>query len=100
MSDLISRRQIHDYIQSQINPYGKPFEGTAYEFGIKVMDYIENMTSPELPVCGSGKWLYDGFAGEWLCSHCHSQIALSDDRNAHPNFCPECGADMRKKVTE
>lgn len=55
MSDLISRRQIHDYIQSQINPYGKPFEGTAYEFGLKIMDYIKNMSTVK-PV-----------RGEWVC---------------------------------
>ena len=40
MSD---KRKIYDYIKRTINPYGKPFEGTAYEFGLKIMDYIENM---------------------------------------------------------
>ena len=43
MSDLISRCQISRYIKTQINPYGKPFEGSLYEFGLKVMEYIENM---------------------------------------------------------
>ena len=40
MSD---KRKIYDYIKRTINPYGKPFEGTAYELGLKIMDYIENM---------------------------------------------------------
>jgi hypothetical protein len=40
MSD---KRKIYDYIKKTINPYGRPFEGTAYEFGIKIMDFIENM---------------------------------------------------------
>lgn len=40
MSD---KRKIYDYIKRTINPYGRPFEGTAYEFGLKIMDYIENM---------------------------------------------------------
>lgn len=40
MSD---KRKIYDYIKRTINPYGRPFEGTAYEFGIKIMDFIENM---------------------------------------------------------
>ena len=40
MSD---KSKIYDYIKRTINPYGKPFEGTAYEFGLKIMDYIENM---------------------------------------------------------
>ena len=40
MSD---KRKIYDYIKRAINPYGRPFEGTAYELGVKIMDYIENM---------------------------------------------------------
>lgn len=40
MSD---KRKIYNYIKRTINPYGRPFEGTAYEFGLKIMDYIENM---------------------------------------------------------
>lgn len=45
MSDLISRKKIHDYIKGKINPYGKPFEGTAYELGLKIMRYIDAMDS-------------------------------------------------------
>lgn len=37
------KSKIYDYIKRTINPYGKPFEGTAYELGLKIMDYIENM---------------------------------------------------------
>ena len=40
MSD---KSKIYDYIKRTINPYRKPFEGTAYELGLKIMDYIENM---------------------------------------------------------
>ena len=40
MSD---KSKIYDYIKRTINPYGKPFKGTAYELGVKIMDYIENM---------------------------------------------------------
>jgi hypothetical protein len=39
--DLINR--IISHIQAEINPYGKPFEGTAYEFGQKLMQYLESM---------------------------------------------------------
>ena len=45
MSDLISRKKILDYIKGEINPYGKPFEGTAYELGLKIMRYIDAMDS-------------------------------------------------------
>lgn len=40
MSD---KHKIYDYIKRTINPYGRPFEGTAYELGLKIMDYNENM---------------------------------------------------------
>ena len=40
MSD---KRKIYDYIKKTINPYGRPFNGTAYELGVKIMDFIENM---------------------------------------------------------
>ena len=45
MSDLISRKKIRDYIKGKINPYGKPFEGTAYELALKIMRYIDAMDS-------------------------------------------------------
>ena len=47
MSDLISGNKIYNYIKAQINPYGKPFEGDVYEFGIKLMEYIEQMDAEE-----------------------------------------------------
>ena len=34
MSD---RDEIYDYIKREINPYGRPFKGTAFEFGVKNM---------------------------------------------------------------
>jgi hypothetical protein len=37
------KHKIYDYIKRTINPYGRPFEGTAYEFGLKIMDFIENI---------------------------------------------------------
>lgn len=40
MSD---KSKIYNYIKRTISPYGRPFEGTAYEFGLKIMDFIENM---------------------------------------------------------
>lgn len=49
-NDLISRKlvyadKISGYIKAEINPYGKPFEGTAYELGLKIMKYIDNMNA-------------------------------------------------------
>ena len=39
--DLINR--IISHIQAEINPYGEPFEGSAHDFGQKLMHYLENM---------------------------------------------------------
>ncbi len=48
-SDLNGRKLVYAddicrYIKTKINPYGKPFKGSAYEFGLKIMEYIENMS--------------------------------------------------------
>ena len=40
---LTDANKIRDYVKEQINPYGKPFEGSVYEFGLKIMHYIDNM---------------------------------------------------------
>ena len=46
-----------------------------------------------------GEWILEEKAGVdyWCCSHCHK---IRSEYYAKPkdNFCPECGADMRKKV--
>lgn len=46
-----------------------------------------------------GEWILEEKAGidYWCCSHCHK---IRSEYYAKPkdNFCPECGADMRKKV--
>ena len=39
---LINAETLSDYIKREINPYGRPFEGTVYEFGLKLMKYLEN----------------------------------------------------------
>lgn len=39
---LTDAEKISNYIKSEINSYGKPFKGNAYEFGIKLIKYLEN----------------------------------------------------------
>ena len=41
--ELSKSQKIYNFIKREINPYGKPFEGTVYEFGLKVMNYITNL---------------------------------------------------------
>ena len=40
---MIEKYKILDCIKREINPYGKPFKGTAYELGLKIMDFIKSM---------------------------------------------------------
>lgn len=42
---LTDANKIRDYVKEKINPYGKPFEGSVYEFGLKIMRYIDNMSA-------------------------------------------------------
>ena len=59
MEDLIRKSKIYNYIKAQINPFGKPFEGDVYEFGIKLMEYIEQMDAEESVTDTNvgGKWI-------------------------------------------
>lgn len=40
---MIDEKKLINYIKAEINPYGRPFEGTVFEFGCKVMEHIEKM---------------------------------------------------------
>lgn len=89
MNEIQTRIQIYNYIKAEINPYGKPFEGTAFEFGEKVMDYIRNMGE-------QAEWLEikDVMGDIWLqCSECRTIT-----KRTSLDICPICGCYMRKKV--
>ena len=40
---MIDERKLTRYIKTEINPYGKPFDGTVFEFGNMLIDYMERM---------------------------------------------------------
>ena len=42
---LINAETISDYVKREINPYGRPFKGTVYEFGLKLMKYLEDASA-------------------------------------------------------
>ena len=37
---LIDRNKLYNHIKTETNPYGKPFDGTIYEFWDELMDYL------------------------------------------------------------
>lgn len=59
------KKKIYNYIKAQINPFGRPYKGNAYELGLKIMNYIENMDEAEESFLGNdvtgtnvgGKWI-------------------------------------------
>lgn len=48
-----------------------------------------------------GEWIWDVHTGRYHCSRCGELAPLfkdgDDDYIYNPNFCPDCGADMRKE---
>lgn len=89
MNEIQTRIKIYNYIKAEINPYGKPFEGTVFEFGEKVMDYIGNMGE-------QAEWLETKNVIDELylkCSQCGVVTKRTD-----LSICPICGCYMRKKV--
>ena len=94
MSDLIHRNKLYNYIKAEINRYGKPFKGSAYEFGVKLMYYILNMETVEVKPVVHGVWLPMHFGGVWMCLNCKTLT----NTNEATKFCSECGADMRNEV--
>lgn len=53
---MIDSGKLKKYIKSEINPYGKPFEGTVYDFGLKIMDYIDAMEKLDLDAIDRLPW--------------------------------------------
>lgn len=90
MNDLISRAALLREFETERHD-----NDLWHITGIKA--FIENAPAVDAKPVVRGEWKFNHFYDEWECSQCGSLIALSDDENGHPNFCPECGADMRKK---
>lgn len=51
-----------------------------------------------------GKWIHDNTLKYFFCSECGEPSLTDDDRYIYsmdfPNFCPNCGADMREREQE
>ena len=87
MSDLMRRSELKESLI-----HCKELGRKSFEAVLKVID--KQPTIEAVPVV-HGEWTHTGIANEWECSNCKSQMVLSDDVNGHPNYCCNCGADMR-----
>ncbi len=61
---------------------------------------IRNIPAADVRPVVRGKWKHKpGHDGEWLCGVCNHDLEFIDGRTmGMPNFCPNCGADMREKA--
>ena len=92
MAYLIDRNKLYNHIKTEINPYGKPFKGSAYEFGNKLMDDLMEMEVVDAKPIVHGKWIHD-INNMYGCSVCMNRETMSPKKMK--NFCPNCGAYMK-----
>lgn len=82
-NDLISRSALEKEI------FGPGSYDTYEELLDAVRKAIDNAPAVERP---KGEWIYKNY--HWVCDKCWDSFMLSSD------FCPHCGADMRKGSVE
>ena len=92
-------QKIIDHIRGKyVDAYGR--RNTVNQFFWDTIRYIEkkvrSIPSVE-PV--RGEWEKTRLAMEYMCSNCQSIVYESYTKTGYklPNFCPNCGADMRKE---
>ena len=92
MSDLISRSKLIEELKQRAGMWKKTTE--------IICDVIENQPPVEAVPVVHGEWEQTRFANEYLCSNCQviSYAQLIRQGFKKFDFCPNCGADMRKKV--
>ena len=98
MSDLISRSALLDFIRDRIGVRTEEADYHKHLF-IEVVKRQPTIEAVPVPVA-RGEWIDEGdylttAYGKFdvcTCSACKSVITIND----YDNYCPACGADMRK----
>ena len=90
MSDLISRSALASKIRTLADYDYHDARRQAFK---QCLDYIHNMPTIEAVEVKHGEWKMRG--GKAYCSECN-YLTLE----VEANFCPNCGADMRKGGAE
>lgn len=92
MSDLISRSAL---IEAMEKKYDVAKEKAFYSVGLSqgfivCEELIKEQPTVEAREVVHGEWKYRKLWGFYTCSECNHGSKTQD------NFCPNCGADMRK----
>jgi hypothetical protein len=100
--DLISRKVLLDSLEKEQQIYEDNCSSPSFWTALSV---VRHMPTVEAKPVVHGEWIKE--PGDWKssttgepltvhqCSNCRSYFI-----HAPYNFCPNCGADMRKKVAE
>lgn len=92
MSDLISRKALIDILAKY--KFGAIKSESEREYTKEtVLNFVKEQPTVEAIPVVHGEWI----GGKWYkeCSVCSEVFTPT---TTLPNFCPNCGADMRKKV--
>ena len=93
LNDEAEIRRAYEY-----NPHvtSTDFEETL----VSVFDAIDEAPSIDIEpkrgewICHEGRWIdFDYYPTKYECNQCHHYVDVASDKN----FCPNCGADMRKE---
>ena len=92
MSDLISREALIDALEKEEKVYEDNMSVPSFFTALSVIRHLPTIEA--VPVV-HGEWerIPYSFVGGYRCSCCGQKTL-----ERHWNFCPNCGADMRKKV--
>lgn len=84
MSDLIDRQALREDIE-------KIYKYDCQTFVVHYAQVIDDLSFIEPKRKKTGHWIdTDNYYQRWKCSECGCHT-----RDAEPNYCPNCGADMR-----
>ena len=103
MSRYIDADKVLEKINKICNRCGKMNKNNGVMCGAcyfdEAKDMIDDFPTAEVKPIVYGEWLYTGDMfneGELVCSKCGHKIDVADKSN----FCPNCGAIMRKESKE
>lgn len=92
--EYISKPAITDRIEMMYRKHGELYDAQ------QILCDIEDMTPADVRENTRGCWqksYYDNVARTANCSKCGELLIFKQPGEKAPNFCPNCGADMRKE---